>query len=375
MTCPPLLKLLLVGALIAVPNIRLSAGVPEEESVPPMRLGVAIVTPEPVVLTERVSGRVAAARRVEIRPQVAGLIVERPAREGMRVRAGEVLFRLDPAPLKAELASAEAGLARAIAVETHARHALERSETLTARNVTSAEKNDTARNDLALAEASLAEARAGVERRRLDLQQATLRAPIAGYVAAGAAEIGALAVPGAERALAVLQDLDRVHVDLRLPVARLAQIRAAAAAGLGAVEILGDGDQPHPARGRLEFADTVVDPGTGTVTLRVTVENPGLALLPGQYVRARLPRALLPAALLVPEEAVLRDGAGGGQIVVVSNSDRAERRNVTLGDTVDGRMVVTSGLRAGETIAVLGQDRVPEGPSVAVQTSPAAKTE
>lgn len=373
MTCPPALKPLLICALIALPGFGLCAAEPEAESAP--RLGIATLTPEPVVLTETVSGRVAAARRVEIRPQVAGLILARPVTEGMRVRAGEVLFRLDPAPLRTELASAEAGLARAIAVEAHARSALDRSEVLMARGVTSAEKNDTARNDLALAEAGLAEARAIVARRRLDVQQATLKTPITGYIAAGAAEIGALAVPGAERALAVIEDLDRVHIDLRLPATRLAAIRAAAETGLGAVEILGADGRPHPARGTLTFADWRVDPGTGTVTLRLEVENPGLALLPGQFLRARLPRGLLPAALLVPEDAVLRDGAGGAQIVVVPGGGRAERRNVTLGDRVEGRMVVTSGLRAGESVAVLGQDRVPEGASVAVQTFPAAQTE
>ena len=375
MTCPPAaLKLLLVCALIATPVFGLTAGGAEDAIAPPVRLGIATVTPEPVALSELVPGRVAALRRVEIRPQVGGLILARPATEGMRVAAGEVLFRLDPAPLKAELASAEAGLARAMAARALARRALERSETLTARNVTSAEKNEAARADLALAEASLAEAQAIVDRRRLDLQQATLTAPIAGYIAAAPAEIGALAVPGAERALAVIQDLDRVHVDLRLPAARLAAIRAAAAQGLGEVEILTDGEQPHPARGQLDFADTVIDPGTGTVTLRVVVENPGLALLPGQYVRARLRRGVLPAALLVPEEAVLRDSAGAAQIVVVSGGNRAERRAVTLGERIGGRVIVATGLRAGDTIAIRGQDRVTEGPAVPVTTT-SARTE
>ncbi|TQD32173.1 efflux RND transporter periplasmic adaptor subunit [Rhodobacter capsulatus] len=370
MTCPPVLPLLLLCALIATPVFRLTAGVPEEESPPPLRLGIATVTAEPVVLSDTVPGRVAASRRVEIRPQVGGLILERPA-EGGRVAAGDVLFRLDPAPLSAELASAEAILARALAARDQARRALGRSETLLARDVTSAEKTEAARSDLALAEASLAEAQASVERRRLDLQQATLKAPITGHVAAGVAEIGTLAVPGADRPLAVVQDLDRVHIDLRLPATQLAAIRAAAAAGLGDVEILGDDAQPHPARGRLDFADTVIDPGTGTVTLRVTVANPGLALLPGQYVRARLPRGVLPAAVLVPEEAVLRDSAGGAQIVVVSGGSRAERRPVTLGERLGGRVIVAAGLHPGETVAVLGQDRVAEGPAVAVTTTPA----
>ncbi|MGP3695649.1 efflux RND transporter periplasmic adaptor subunit [Rhodobacter sp. NSM] len=337
----------------------------------PVELTLVTLMPERVVVSDMFAGRVAAWRRVEIRPQVGGIILERPVDEGMRVAAGDVLFRIDPAPLKADLATAEAGLARAGAAEAHARRGMERSDALMAKNATSGEKNDAARNDLALAEANRAEAQAIVDRRRLDLEFATLRAPIAGHVAGGLADVGGLAAPGAERALAVIQDLDRVHVDLRLPAERLDAIRTAAAEGLGGVEILTDGDRPHARSGQLKFLDVIVDPGTGTVSVRVEVENPGLALLPGMYVRARLPRDALPEALLVPEDAILRDGAGRAQVVVVSGDGRAARRPVTLGDRIGGRVVVASGLSAGEAIAIRGQDRVADGAPVPVVAAPA----
>lgn len=330
----------------------------------PVQLTVTRLEPERLVLHEELSGRVAAWRRVEIRPQVGGLILERLVNEGTRVAAGDVLFRIDPAPLKADLATAEAGLARAIATEAHARRALERSDALLAKDVISDEKNETARNDLMLARASLSEARAVVERRRLDVGFAVLRAPVPGYVTGGLADIGGLAVSGGERALAVVQDLDRVYVDLRLPAAQLAAIKSAAEKGLGPVEIITDRGKPHPQPGQVKFSDVAVDPGTGNASVRVEVANPGLALLPGMYVRARLPRDLLPKALLIPEDAVLRTVVGGAQVVVVSGDGEAARRDITLGDTIGGRVLVTSGLAAGEVVAVRGQDRVPEGATV-----------
>ncbi|MDQ7246188.1 efflux RND transporter periplasmic adaptor subunit [Dongia sedimenti] len=338
----------------------------------PLPVTVSTLAPERVVLQDELPGRVAPFRRVEIRPQIGGLILESQANEGSRVTAGDVLFRIDPAPLKADLAIAEAALARAIAAEAYARRGLERSDTLLARNITSGEKNDAARNEVALAAASLAEARAAVARRRLDLEFATLRSPIDGYVAAGIADIGGLAALGAERALAVVQDLDKVYVDLRLPAARLDAIQRAAGQGLGLVEILTDRGRVHPQKGQLKFSDVIVDPGTGNVSVRIEVSNPGLALLPGMFVRARVPRGVLPDALLVPEEAVLRAGAGGAQVVVVSGDGEAMRRDVTLGDVIGDRIVVTSGLNQGESVAIRGQDRIPAGAPTKVTVRGAA---
>lgn len=374
MTFPPVPRLLLICCLAAAPTlsaaVEATAGA-EPAGDRPVQLTLVTLAPERIVLSDTFAGRVAAWRRVEIRPQVGGIILERPVTEGMRVAAGDVLFRLDPAPLKADLATAEAGLARAMAAEAHARRGLARSDALMAKSATSGEKNDAARADLAQAQAMRAEAQAIVDRRRLDLEFATLRAPIAGHVAGGLADVGGLAAPGTERPLAVIQDLDRVHVDLRLPAERLDAIRTAAAEGLGGVEILIDGNRPHARSGQLTSMDMIVDPGTGTVSVRVEVENPGLALLPGMYVRARLPRGVLPEALLVPEDAVLRDNAGRAQVVVVSGDGRAARRPVTLGDAIGGRVVVVSGLNAGEAIAIRGQDRVADGAPVPVVAAPA----
>ena len=340
-----------------------------------VNLTVKTVQHERVILETQRSGRVAAFRRVEIRPQVGGLILERHVNEGTRIPVGEVLFRIDPAPLKADLVVAEAALARAEAVEAHARRAVDRADALLAKNAVSREKNDTAHNDLLLAQTGVAEARALVERKRLDLGFASLRAPINGYVAAGLADVGALASPGSEKPLAVLQDLEKVFVDLRLPAKDLDAFLIAAEAGVGEVRIFTDlnGSAPMsaPMIGQLKFSDVIVDPGTGYVSVRIEVANPDLALLPGMFVRATLPYGVLPDALLVPEEAVLRTAGGKAQLVIVSPEAKASHREVALGARVGNRIVIASGLMPGETVAIRGQERVPEGVVTQVTPHPA----
>ncbi|WP_127110323.1 efflux RND transporter periplasmic adaptor subunit [Pararhodobacter zhoushanensis] len=334
----------------------------------PVLLSVETVQPERITLKTEYTGRVAAFRRVEIRPQIGGVILERLVDAGTRVSAGDVLFRIDPAPFDADLGTAQAAMARAEAAEAFAQRALERSDALLARNAVSIERNDSARNDLLLARASLAEARAAVARKRLDLDFTTLRSPIDGYVAAGVTDLGGLAAQGSERPLAIVQDLETVFVDVRLPADALNAILAASDAGLSPVRITTARRDGPVLEGLVRSSDLIVDPGTGDVSVRIETPNPGLALLPGMLVRAYLPRGVLPDALLVPEEAVLRSGGGAAQLVLVSPQGEATRSDVSLGDRVGNRIVVTSGLRPGDVVAVRGQDRVEPGTAVPVTT-------
>ncbi|MDQ0325951.1 multidrug efflux system membrane fusion protein [Rhodopseudomonas julia] len=340
--------------------------VSEQEGAPSEAQGPAQVTtmtaaPERVVLIDELPGRVAAYRRVEIRPQVGGIIKKRFAEGGTQVEAGEILFEIDPALLLADLETARAGVTRAEGALEHARSGLKRAEKLVASKATSRKDYEDARNELTMAQANLAEARAVFHRRQLDLDFATIRSPIKGYVGRTLADEGALASTSSQTELAVVQELDRVYVDLRLPATKLDGLQSAARQGLGPVEILDAEGKRHPRPGKLALSDVTVDAGTGNTTVRVEVENPGLRLLPGMYVRARIPRGLLPDALLVPEEAVVRNGAGEAQIVVVDDDGRAWRRDVVLGDAIGRRLVVTSGLKAGEAIVIRGQDRVQDG--------------
>ena len=299
---------------------------PSDDAGAPAQVTTLTLQPERVVLIDAFPGRVAAYRRVEIRPQVTGIIKKRLVEGGTEVEAGQVLFEIDSALLEADLETARAGVMRAEGAVEHARRGLERAETLVASNATSRKSYEDARNELATAEANLAEARAVFHRRKLDLDFATIRSPIKGYVGRTLADEGSLASGQTE--LAVVQELDRVYVDLRLPATKLDGVQSAAEEGLGPAEILDADGKPHPRPGRLVLSDVTVDPGTGDAAVRVEVENPGLSLLPGMYVRVRLPRGVLPDALLVPEEAVVRSGAGEAQIAVVTVDGRAERRDV-----------------------------------------------
>lgn len=337
---------------------------PSADAGGPAQVTTLTLQPERVVLIDVFPGRVAAYRRVEIRPQVTGIIKKRLVEGGTEVAAGQILFEIDPDLLQADLETARAGVTRAEGALVHARQGLARAEALVAENVTSRKNYEQAQNELTMAEANLAEAQAVAHRRKLDLDFATIRSPINGYVGRKLADEGALASTSSQTELAVVQELDRVYVDLRLPATKLDGVQSADEQGLGPVEILDADGKPHPRPGTLVLSDVTVDPGTGDAMVRVEVENPGLKLLPGMYVRARLPRGVLPDALLVPEEAVVRNGAGEARIVVVTVDGRAERRDVTLGDAIGGRLVVTAGLKTGETIVIRGQDRVQDGTRV-----------
>lgn len=359
---------LLAGAVALFIFARSDQATGADENIEPaVQLSVEPIHPERLVLEAALSGRVAAYRRVEIRPQVGGLILERRVEEGARVVAGDLLFRIDPAPLQADLDVAEAALSRAVTAEEHARGVVARSDALLDLKIVSKGTNDNARNDLLLAASGVAEARAVVERRRLDLEFAVLRATVDGYVASGLADIGALATMGGEKPLAVLQELDKVYIDLRVPAAELDALLIAAEQGLGPVVVKADQpDGTNMLTGQLKYSDVIVDPGTGNASIRVEVANPKLALLPGMFVRATLPRGLEAEALLVPEDAVLRKGDGTAQLVIVSDQGEARRRDVQLGDRIGNRVLVTSGLAPGERVAIRGQDRVPDGTTAKV---------
>lgn len=327
----------------------------------PARVTVVTVAPETVTLVDELPGRVAPFRAAEIRSQVGGIIEKRLFEQGSEVVAGQVLFQIAPAPFEAEVDSAAAALQRAEAGLTRAELRHRRSTALLPSQAISREAHDDAVADLAQAAATVAEARATLRRRRLDLDFTSVRAPIAGRIGPALASEGTLVSTMTPTPLAVVQQIDRVYVDLRRPATRLDTLRAAAAddavAALPVALHAADG-RPYPMAGRVLFSDIGVDPGTGNVTVRLEVPNAERLLLPGMYVRADLPRAVRRNALLVPQEAVVRDDAAQPLLVVVGADMRGSRRPVELGPVIHGRQLVLSGLEPGETIVVQGQDRV-----------------
>ncbi|WP_454624144.1 efflux RND transporter periplasmic adaptor subunit [Bradyrhizobium cenepequi] len=330
---------------------------------PPALVTVLSVKPETVTLVDELPGRVTAFRTAEIRPQVGGILEKRLFDQGSEVEAGQALFQINSDVFKADVDSAAAALQRVEAGLVRSQGKIDRAKQLVTSNAISREAYDDAAADVAQAKASVAEAQATLQRRQLDLAFATVRAPIAGRTGQALVSEGALASVSSASALATIQQIDRVYVDVRQPATRIDAIREAAQSGQlddasqVPVAIFAASGKAYPVTGRALFSDISVDPGTGNVTVRVEVQNPDRILLPGMYVRARVPRGVRHNALLVPQEAVVRDADGKPQLVIVDDRKRAARRVVGLGEIVDRRYIVTSGLRAGETVVVQGQER------------------
>ena len=361
------LPIALLAAALFLAACRQETDTPEPEAgAQPVTVSVLTAAPEVITVYDDLSGRISADRTVEIRPQVGGIILKRLFAEGALVKAGQPLFQIDPAAFEAEVAAAQAVLARTKAdlVNAEAKHA--RALALARAQVTAERATEDAVALLAQARASVAEAEANLDRKTLELSHATVRSPINGRIGATLVNEGTLMAAGAGP-LAIVQQIDVVYADVKQPISTRENLRALIASGMAAepgdrpVEILSSLGTPYSVSARALFSDIVVDRSTGNLNIRVEIKNPDGALLPGMFVRARLPRATYNAALTVPQEAVRRDTSGHAQIVVLSADKTGSLRSVELGPLVDHRYVVTAGLRAGETFVVLGADRAREG--------------
>lgn len=365
---------LFIAILAMTGNIRHSSNAEVVSSEEQVRAVTAKVNRESVVITDELPGRVLAFTRVEVRPQVNGIIKKKVVEAGSRVSAGQTLFEIEPALFLAELETARAAFARAESALEHARSGFQRAEALLASKAASLKNYEDARNNLMTAQANLAEARAVFHRRQLDLDFATIRSPIDGYVGRTVADEGSLASISGQTELAVVQQLERLYVDLRLPATKLDAVQFAAEEKIGQIEILRADGKPYSYPAKLVLSDVTVDAVTGNATIRVLVENPELQLLPGMFVRAQVPSGLLSDVILVPEYALVRTGGDDASLMVVDPDGRAKRRKITLGEAIGRRVVVKSGLQPGETIVIRGQDRLQDGMLVNADHSPNATT-
>jgi multidrug efflux system membrane fusion protein len=341
---------------------------PEQQAPPPAEVSVIKVATGAISIADELPGRVVAFRIAEIRPQVNGVIQRRLFEQGSEVRAGQPLFQINAAPFAADAGSAAATVQRAEATLNRAKVQEQRLKPLVSADAISGQSYDDAVAARAQAAADLAQTRADLQRRQVDLGFATIRSPIAGRIDQAVLTEGALASTTATDALATVQQIDKVYIDVRQPATRLDALREATRAGTadqGApVEILSSDGRAYPVKGHLLFSGISVDPTSGEVIARVEVPNPDRALLPGMFVRARLPRLALKDALTVPQQAVARDASGAASVNVVVSGGKVESRPVTTGDDRDGRTVITKGLKVGDVVIVEGQDRLQPGATV-----------
>jgi len=327
---------------------------------------VATVSTGEVQITDTLPGRVVAFRVAEIRPQVSGLVQRRLFTEGALVRAGQPLYQINAAPFRAEAASASASLRRAEASRNLARVQRDRLRPLVEADAVSRQTFDEAEALLAQAEADVGVARANLARRTLDVGFATVTAPISGRIGASTVTEGALVSATGGEPLASINQIGQVYVDVSQPAARMVAVRELGQ-GSTTVELLDDAGQSLGLSGRLLFSDVVVDPATGDMRARVQVQNADDRLLPGMFVRVRLPRGPQQNLLRVPQQAVTHTG-GKPQVLVVMADGKIQSRVVQLGDVVNNHYVVLSGVTAGERVVVEGQDRA--RPGVAVRPTP-----
>jgi membrane fusion protein (multidrug efflux system) len=336
---------------------------------PAPEVGVFTVVAEPVNLTLELVGRTAPYRIAEVRPQVGGIIKSREYQEGGQITAGEVLYRIDPARYQAAQDSAEAALVRARATMARARMKAERYANLVKNKAVSQEDFDDAEAALKEAAASVQVAEAALTAARIELEYTRIASPIDGRIGRSTVTQGALVTANQEMALATVQQLDPIHVDLTQSAAQQLRLRRDLEDGrLQRAEgeqprvtlVLEDGST-YPHEGRLEFAEVSVDPGMGTVTLRATFPNPEHILLPGMFVRAQVEEGTRQDGILVPQPGIQRDRQGKAVALVLNGDGVVEQRQVETDRALGDRWLINAGLAPGDRLIVDGLQKARPG--------------
>ncbi|MFM5146032.1 efflux RND transporter periplasmic adaptor subunit [Aeromonas rivipollensis] len=353
-------------AVIAAFGLAGCDGAPQAQDAPaPLQVSVMTLAGEDLVISEDLPARVAALRSAEIRAQISGIVQRRLFEQGAEISAGTVLFQINPAPFKTDVDSAAAALQRAEAVLARARIQVDRLVPLLRTEAISRQTYDDALSLRDQAAADVAQAKATLARHKLNLQFASVEAPIAGRIDQALVSEGALVSPTDATPMARIQQIDQVYVDVRQPASVLETLRqqAGSTAPELAVEILGSDGKPLGMQGHILFSGIEVDAGTGDVLLRVLVDNPERRLLPGLYVQARIPRAHYASALSVPQQALVRT-SGQTSVWVLDGQGQVQLVPVNTAELVARQYRIASGLSAGQQVVIEGIDRLTPGAQV-----------
>ena len=330
---------------------------------PPAAVTFVPVATENVTITRDLPGRIDAVRAAEIRARVTGILLKRTFQEGADVKAGDVLFQIDPAPLEAAHDSAAANLARAEANAKQAQNQVNRFRELIAVNAVSKQDADNSESAVAIAAAEILAAKAALATVELNLGYATVTAPISGRIGKAEVTEGALVGQGDTTRLAVIQQLDPIYFDFTQSSGDLLALKRSAADQDKVTLLLEDGTQ-YDQPGRVLFSEASVDESTGMVTLRAEFPNPKRDLLPGMFARARVVQSIQENAITVPQRAVARGIGGMGSVMVIDDTDHAQARVVQTGEVTGDKWVITSGLKPGERVIMEGLLKVRPGAPV-----------
>ncbi|MFU2318602.1 efflux RND transporter periplasmic adaptor subunit [Rahnella sp. PCH160] len=338
------------------------------------QVGVVTLKTEPLNVTTELPGRTASFRIAEVRPQVGGIILKRNFVEGSEIKAGTSLYQIDPATYQAAYDSAKGDLVKAQANAQISRLTVTRYKPLLGTNYISKQDYDTAVATAAQADAAVVSAKAAVETARINLAYTKVTSPISGRIGISSVTEGALVSTGQATAMATVQQLDPIYVDvtqssndfLRLKE-ELADGSLKQVDGKAQVKLLLDNGKEYSQAGSLEFSDVTVDETTGSITLRAIFPNPQGSLLPGMFVRARLDEGINNNALLVPQQGITRNPRGDATAMVVGADNKVELRTVTTTQAIGDKWVVTDGLKSGDKIIVTGLQKIKPGVPVTAQ--------
>ena len=330
------------------------------------------LAPHPVEITTELPGRTTAYRSADVRPQVSGLIQKRLFTEGSEVHEGQQLYQIDPASYQATYDSDQAALAKADASLTLNQATEQRQKKLFETHVISSQEYDTAFSNLRVADAEAGEEKAAVESASINLNYTKVFAPISGRIGRSAYTEGALVASGQSSALATIQQLDPIYVDLTRSSSQLLRLEREINSGqLKSAQdekptvrlILEDGTQ-YPLPGKLEFSEVSVDQGTGSVIVRAVFPNPHEVLLPGMFVRAVVEEGTVDQAMLAPQRGVSRNQRGEPTALVVGEGNKVELRTLKTDRIIGDNWLVTEGLKTGDKLIVEGLQKIAPGAEV-----------
>ena len=339
---------------------------------PPPEVGVVTVATEPLPVTTELPGRIDTVRTAEVRARVAGILLKEAYVEGSDVKAGDLLFQIDPAPLQASYDSAAAELAKAEASLKQTQAQADRYQVLVKIHAVSQQDFDNAVSSAAQGKADVLTAKANLETAGLNLGYARVTAPISGRIGKALVTEGALVGQNETTELAVIQQLDPIYFDFTessVDVLRLRKQLAdgqlqSVAPGSAKITLLLEDGSVYPHAGKLLFSDITVDPTTGMITLRSEFPNPDEVLLPGMFARGRLEQAVDNLAITVSQRAVVHGPDGGATVFVVTPDNKVEVRPVKADTALGDQWIVTGGLKTGERVVVDGLQKIQPGMTV-----------
>ncbi|MFZ2994666.1 efflux RND transporter periplasmic adaptor subunit [Sphingobium sp.] len=344
----------------------------------PVEIGVVTLMTQDVTVASELPGRTVSTLMSEVRPQVAGIIQKRLFTEGQMVTAGQPLYQIDQRLYQASRDEAAANLANAQATAVAAQAKAKRYQTLVDSEAVSAQDRDDVIATARQASAAVQQARASLQTSNVNLQFTLVRAPISGRIGRTLFTPGALVTASQTDPLTTIQRLDPIYVDITQSSTQIMALRRSLAAGKtlaasATIRLKLDDGSDYPQAGRIEFAEPIVDVNSGTVTLRAQFPNPDGLLMPGMFVRVVAPQAVVPRAILAPQQGINRDPKGDATALVLNKGNKVERRIVTAGQAIGDKWLITAGLKAGDRLIVEGTDKVKPNDVVKPVAIPATK--